>query len=596
MRRLLVASILSVTLAGPALADAAGDLKLGREALKRSDYSAAVTKLSSAIDSGGLKGERLGEAYRMRAAAQFQQRDLRQAFADVSEAVKANARDSAALGLRCQIHVAGGNAAAAEADLTAARAINANSGPAQVCEAGALLRQRRFADSVAAYDRAIQLGEDTPDLRANRAITLAMAGKPDEALAALEKVIAAGRSAGAVERAGWHADRARLYAALKRPEPAIKDLDEALKLDPNSREATERYFLRARLNNDAGKFDQALADLNKVIEREQSAPDARKALLFATRGTSYAAKGEFDRAIADIDGALSLAKDVPPAVVGNWYVIRARANRAAGRVAPALQDYATALKQSPDNVEILGERGDFLLRQGNADQAMADFQAAVQKAPANPATHSWLGWGYAEKSNYPKAIEFGFEGDRAAAAGVDRLLGSRRVPVPAGPLLGGDGRPRPGGAAQPGQRQRRASGPHRPHPGGRQRPRHTGRSGEGSRHETVARPAGAPVHEAGVAGRSAAGTEQDRQCRDPVLCRPVLPAREGHQEGGGAVPQGGRHQGPPVSGAYRRPYRTGAAAQLSGRNSCGSRALPQCYSRGNAPSDPDDETRRDANA
>ena len=405
MRHLLFASMLTVAFAAPAWADAQGDLKQGKEAFKKADFPTALTKLSSAIDSGGLKGDRLGEAYRTRAMTHFQLRDLRQAFADVSQALNANAKDAAALGLRCQVHVAGGNGPAAEADLNAARAINPKSGTAQVCEAGIYVRQRKFAEAVSAYDRAIEFGEDNPDLRANRAITLAMAGKPQDALAALDKVISTGRSASAAERAGWLSDRARLHAALKKPDAAVKDLDEAIKLDPSGRETVERYFLRARLNNDLGRFDKALDDLNRVIEQEQGAPDSRKALLFATRGSSHAAKGQFDRALADLDGAISLAKDVPPAVVGSWYVVRARANRAAGKPDAALQDYATALKQAPNDVDTLGERGEFLLRQGKADQALADFQAAVQKAPNNPGPYSWLGWGFAEKANYPKAIE-----------------------------------------------------------------------------------------------------------------------------------------------------------------------------------------------
>ena len=113
MRRLLAALFVSLALAPPAWADAQGDLKQSRDAFRKADYSAALSKATAAIDSGALKGDRLGEAYRARAAAHFQLRDLRQAFVDVSQALALNARDAAALGLRCQVHVAAGNLPAA---------------------------------------------------------------------------------------------------------------------------------------------------------------------------------------------------------------------------------------------------------------------------------------------------------------------------------------------------------------------------------------------------------------------------------------------------------------------------------------------------
>src|SRR5690606_2262115 len=77
----------------------------------------------------------------------------------------------------------------------------------------------------------------------------------------------------------------------------------------------------------------------------------------------------------------------------------------AGQPEAALSDYAAALRTAPDDVEILGERGELLLRQGRADQAFADFQKAVELAPDNPLVHSWLAWGYVEKNDYARAEE-----------------------------------------------------------------------------------------------------------------------------------------------------------------------------------------------
>ena len=404
MRRSLLAAALTLGLTAPAWADAPGDVRQGRDALRNGDYGAVVSRLTAAIDAGTLKGDRLGEAYRIRSSAHFQLKDLRQAFADVSQALNLNGRDAAALGLRCQIHAAAGNLDAAQKDLGAAQATNAKAADAQVCQAGIAVRQRRFPDAIAAYDRAIQLGDDRLDIKANRAIAIAMSGRLPDAVAAMDQVIAGGRSAAPSQRAEWLVSRGRLLAAMGKPDLALKDLDEAIRLDPKTGEAGERHYLRARLLNDAGQHERALADLNTALQLEQQAPDARKALLFATRGTAYAGKGDYARAVADIDGAISLGKEVPPPVVASWYLIRARANRAAGHPDMALQDYAAALSVQPESVEARAERGELLLRQGKVDQALADFREAVKRAPNVPVTHSWLGWALADKGDYAQAI------------------------------------------------------------------------------------------------------------------------------------------------------------------------------------------------
>lgn len=405
MRRYLLTAILSVGVIGTAWADAQGDLKQGRDALRRGDYATAVTRTTAAIEAQTLQGERLAEAFRTRAAAQFQLRDLRSAFADVSQALALNPADASALALRCQIHVAGGNLQAAQGDLQSALSADARSGAAQVCQAGLHIRQRQFAEAVAAYDRAIAAGEDTPGLRAERATALAMAGRPQDAIAALDQVIAGSRSAAPAQRAEWLVDRARLNAAVGRRDAALKDLEQAIRLDPEGREQSERLFLRARLHNDAGQHDRALSDLNRAIGLEQNAPDGRKALLFATRGSTYAAKGDFAWAIADIDGAIGLGREVPPQVVASWYAVRGRINEAAGRPDAALQDFDTAVRLAPSDVGYLGERGSLHLRRGSTDQALADFQTAAQQAPNNPLPQSWLAWAYVDKGDYARAVD-----------------------------------------------------------------------------------------------------------------------------------------------------------------------------------------------
>jgi len=64
------------------------------------------------------------------------------------------------------------------------------------------------------------------------------------------------------------------------------------------------YFNRALAYAQTGQFDQALADLSKVIEI-----DPRYATAFCLRGQVYAQLGDREKAIFDLEQALELGLD-----------------------------------------------------------------------------------------------------------------------------------------------------------------------------------------------------------------------------------------------------------------------------------------------
>jgi tetratricopeptide (TPR) repeat protein len=108
---------------------------------------------------------------------------------------------------------------------------------------------------------------------------------------------------------------------------ALKDLDEAIRLDPSQ---AEFYVTRASILGSLKEPDSAFADLNLTLAR-----DPRSVHALTNRGLAYFNNGDTSLALADFDAALSLS----PADSG-LYSFRAAARREAGDEAGAKADEA----------------------------------------------------------------------------------------------------------------------------------------------------------------------------------------------------------------------------------------------------------------
>src|SRR3546814_2533822 len=102
----------------------------------------------------------------------------------------------------------------------------------------------------------------------------------------MDDVIAANPEAPAVKRAAWYTNRARMNASVRNVDAALQDLDAAIAASPEGSKAlADRHFLRARLHIDRRQFDRALRDVNAALSLSTAAPPARRAILYATRGS-----------------------------------------------------------------------------------------------------------------------------------------------------------------------------------------------------------------------------------------------------------------------------------------------------------------------
>ena len=162
--------------------------------------------------------------------------------------------------------------------------------------------------------------------------------------------------------------KALVVRAKLREEDAerLKDYDQAVQLDPSNVDAWQG---RALVHMDQGDFDKAVADFNKLLERNQKNAAGHLAL-----GEALMALEKYDEALKHIDQGIAIR---PDAALG--YTLRARLRLARvkeedkealdGAIKVALEDLNKALKADPSDVSALVVRA-------NLHQAKGDLQAA----------------------------------------------------------------------------------------------------------------------------------------------------------------------------------------------------------------------------
>ncbi len=158
------------------------------------------------------------------------------------------------------------------------------------------------------------------------------------------------------------------YAAKRDYDRAIADYDKAIELDPANALA---YNNRGRAYADKGDHDRAIADYDKAIQL-----DPKFAQRLQRRGNAYFAKGDYDRAIADYDEAIKLDPKYAFA-----YHNRALAYREQGRLRPRHRRLRRG-DQARSEIHLGVQQPRLrLLRQGDYDRAIADYDEAIKLNP-----------------------------------------------------------------------------------------------------------------------------------------------------------------------------------------------------------------------
>jgi tetratricopeptide (TPR) repeat protein len=127
--------------------------------------------------------------------------------------------------------------------------------------------------------------------------------------------------------------------------------------------------LRERGNSHrlAGRYDQALADLNRITEI-----DASYAPAVASRGLMHHTMDQYDEALADFDRAISMEPGYAWA-----FSNRGRVYWTLGRYDDAIADFTRAIELNPRYAKALGSRGLGYLAMARYDEALEDLDRAI---------------------------------------------------------------------------------------------------------------------------------------------------------------------------------------------------------------------------
>jgi aldose 1-epimerase len=219
---------------------------------------------------------------------------------------------------------------------------------------------------------------------------------------------------------------ARGFAYLKKGtlEKALADFDDVLRAEPKFAEAHRE---RGHLLLIKGEFDKAVGDLNEAVKLS---PDDYAAVFY--RGYAAAMKGDFDKALPDYDQAIKLEPNYAEA-----YFNRAVAHAAKNEMEKALADYKQVIALDPRTadgykdwgraedrerrvkmVERLEQTlakakldaqkhfqlGAALHKEATLDQALAEYDKALDLYPRYTEVYYNRGLAYRQKDNLANAV------------------------------------------------------------------------------------------------------------------------------------------------------------------------------------------------
>ena len=162
--------------------------------------------------------------------------------------------------------------------------------------------------------------------------------------------------------------RAGAYLRLKQYDPALLDVDEAIKLDPSN---PEYYLTRATVDVAASHLDQALSDIASAVARK---PDHAGA--YSMRAGIQIERGEFDEAIASAEQAIRFQPHHAGA-----FNNRGLAHLRKGEMQAAIADFSQALEFVPQHADALTNRGVAYQSLGQLDKALADWTQVLRADP-----------------------------------------------------------------------------------------------------------------------------------------------------------------------------------------------------------------------
>jgi tetratricopeptide (TPR) repeat protein len=251
--------------------------------------------------------------------------------------------------------------------------------------------QRVWALAVTDLRRVIEYDAAPIQSRVLLAQLLAMpGGDRDEALELLEESFE-DEAMGALPT-GMRAEALTLRASLQKdPEKALADFEEAIKLEPD--EADHR-MARADFNRQRGKLDEAIEDINAILENDSEQPGA-----YLGKAQILREQNKLDEAITALDKASELAPSAP-----GPYQQRGEIYRTKGDAKKAIEQFNRVLQLQPGNLLTLIHRAEAYLHTEQYDEALVDIEAVLKDNPGLAAAHSLRAQALASLKRLDEAI------------------------------------------------------------------------------------------------------------------------------------------------------------------------------------------------
>ena len=237
-----------------------------------------------------------------------------------------------------------------------------------------LLALARPQDALRAFDRVIAADSDNVAAITGRAAALAELSRFDDALQAMESILRLGSD----HPARVLNNRGNALVRLRRIEPAFASYRRAIEIDPN--------LIEPKVNSGnvfmlAGQPQQALTSFQEALHDHEPLPG-----LHANVAAALTELERYDEAIAACDRAIALEPGHARALS-----TKGRALLAVGRAEDALVALQDALLRRPDYIEALVYRGLVLNQLDRLDDALGTFNLALQLAERHPDAHHGRG-------------------------------------------------------------------------------------------------------------------------------------------------------------------------------------------------------------
>jgi tetratricopeptide (TPR) repeat protein len=282
----------------------------------------------------------------------------------------------------------------------------------------ALYTQYNWQQALAAFEQATQINPSSAESWRMQTESLYVMQKYPEALAASDKAIQLNPTDSVVLM-----QRGFVLMSLQRIPEAVEALTQSIELQPNPWSYTMRGTLRITLGDRQG----SVADLKRALEL-----DPNFLLAYMSLGGIYSAIGDNEAALATFDKAVELTSQLSgsPLIEGSMLSMRGMFRAKSGDYQGAIDDYNqaiaklaedknTPLYMSSINIDapygktegfdglassIYIQRAVAYAQLGNAQNAIADLNRAIETQPTNAEAYLIRGSFYVELKEKEKAI------------------------------------------------------------------------------------------------------------------------------------------------------------------------------------------------